>query len=79
MQLLLDEDQYQRVSREARRRGTSIGAVIRGALDRNLDSIVDRRRAAIERILAADSVEVPENPAALKREIYEASGRKLDL
>lgn len=60
LQLLLDEDRYQRVSSLAQQRGTSVAAVIREAIDRGLPS-TDRRRAAAARlVLGAEPAAVPE-------------------
>lgn len=74
LQILLDEERYQRVAREARRRGISVAAVIREAIDR-LPEDSDRRRAAIATILAADPMPVPEDPADLRRELDAAHNR----
>lgn len=72
LQLLLDEEQYARVADEAQRRQVSVAAVIRDAIDQALpDARAARRRAAIDAILAAEPMPVPEDPADLKREIYE--------
>jgi len=54
-QLLLDTDRYERVRREAARRGLSVGAVIRDAIDVALppgDEDLRRRREAGARLLA---------------------------
>ena len=50
LQLLLDEERYQRVAAIAQQRGSSVAAVIREAIDRGLPS-ADRRRAAAGRLL----------------------------
>jgi hypothetical protein len=68
LQILLDDDRYQKVASEARRRGVSIAAVIREALDR-LPSHVEARRSAIDAILDADTMAVPKDPADLRREV----------
>jgi hypothetical protein len=71
LQLLLDEEQYHRVAAKARRERTSVAAVIRHAIDRDLDVTVERRKAALRAILDAEPMEVPEDPEDLKREIDE--------
>lgn len=71
MQILLDEDRYRKVVREAKRRGIAAGAVIRRAID-DLPDDAERRRASIEAILAADPVPVPANPADLRAELDRA-------
>jgi hypothetical protein len=68
LQILLDEERYQRVMREAKRRGISAGAVIRESIDELPDDL-ERRRAAIDSILAADPMPVPGDPANLRAEL----------
>jgi predicted transcriptional regulator len=58
LQLLLDDERYQRVQTLAQQRGTSVAAVIREALDRGLPATQRRRSAAARRILAAAPMEV---------------------
>jgi hypothetical protein len=58
LQLLLDDERYQRVQTLAHQRGTSVAAVIREALDRGLPATQRRRSAAARRILAAAPMEV---------------------
>jgi hypothetical protein len=74
MQILLDERRYQKVMRQAKRRGVSAGAVIREAIDEIPDDL-EQRRAAVDAILAADPMPVPENPADLRTELDEAHDR----
>jgi hypothetical protein len=71
LQLLLDEERYQRVAEIAREQHTSVAEVIRGAIDRGLGTTAARRAAAARAILAAEPMDVPEDPADLKREIDE--------
>ena len=71
LQILLDEEQYHRVAAKASQERTSVAAVIRHAIDRDLDDVDARRRAAADAILAAEPIEVPEDPEDLKREIDE--------
>jgi hypothetical protein len=72
--LLLDESRYERVSREATRRGVSVAAVIRDAIDQLPDD-VDARRRAIAAILAAEPMAVPADPADLRRELERSHDR----
>jgi hypothetical protein len=74
LQILLDDERYHRVAREAERRGTSIAAVIRDALDR-LPTEVEVRRAAIDAILEAEPMSVPIDPADLRHELDAARDR----
>jgi len=77
VQILMDEPRYRRVEAEARRRGTSVAAVIREAIDRAYPADLVRKRAAAQRILSASPMEVPEDPRDLRREIQEAHERGL--
>jgi predicted transcriptional regulator len=74
LQLLLDDERYQRVTALARHRHTSVAAVIREAIDRGLPSMPRRRAAAARRILAADPMPVGD-PAELRAELDEMRGR----
>ncbi len=75
LQLLLDEERYQKVAAVAQQRGSSVAAVIRDAIDRGLRSPADRRSAAGRRILAAKAVAVPD-AAELVAELDELRGRR---
>ena len=77
LHLLLDEARYRRVAAAARRRGTSVAAVIREAIDEALPDDRDAKRRAAEELLAADPIPVPETVEELKREIREARTRGL--
>ena len=74
MQLLLDSQRYQKVAREAERRGVSVAAVIRDAIDR-LPSTSETRQAAIEAVLRAAPMPVPADPRDLRRELDAAHDR----
>lgn len=74
LQLLLDEERYERVSALARRRGVSVASVIREAIDRGLPVEPRRRAAAADLILAAEPMPVPEL-ADLRVELDQARGR----
>ena len=69
----LDEDRYRKVAREAERRGVPIGVVIRDAIDRLADEM-DVRRAAMDAILAAEPMDLPADPAELRRELDASRG-----
>lgn len=61
LQILVDERQYRRVERAARRRKVSVSTVVRDALERELVTEDDvLRREAGQRILAAPEMEVPD-------------------
>jgi len=74
LQILLDEERYRKLAREANRRGVSIAVVIREAIDR-LPADGKLRRAAVESILAADPMPVPANAAKLRSELDAAHDR----
>jgi hypothetical protein len=68
VQILLDEDRYRRVAREARRRRVSVATVVRDAIDQ-MTSGAEARRDAIAAILASEPMAVPSDPADLRREV----------
>lgn len=74
LQLVLDEGRYRRVAAEARRRGVSMAVVIREAIDAMPDR-ADKRRAAVDALLAAEPMPLPADPAELRREIDAARAR----
>lgn len=67
--LLLAQEQYERVADRARRRHTSVGAVIREAIDLSFTRELDVRLAAADRILAwgADNDEQADDWSESKR------------
>jgi hypothetical protein len=71
LQILLDEERFERVRALARQRGTSVAAVIREALDRGLPVTQQRRAAAGRRILDAAPMEAGD----LLAELDELRGR----
>ena len=90
LQIMLDEESYQKVAAEAERRDTSIAAVIRAAIESVFGRIgpapseepqeggpvsAGQRRAAIAAIFAAEPMPMPSDPAALRRELDAAHDR----
>jgi hypothetical protein len=75
LQLLLDDERFERVNALARERRTSVAAVIRKALDRGLPAGPARRSAAAQRILAAPPVAVGD-PDDLRVELDQLRGRR---
>jgi hypothetical protein len=71
LQLLLDDERYERVRALARQRGTSVATIIREAIDRGLPATQRRRAAAGRRILAAEPMAV----ADLLAELDDVRGR----
>ena len=71
LQLLLDDERYERVRDLARQRGTSVATIIREAIDRGLPAARQRRSAAASHILAAEPMQVE----GLLAELDEIRGR----
>lgn len=73
LHILLDEERWQRLDREAARRKVPVASVVRDAIDVALPPAdLSEKRRAFERLLAAEPIPVPDDPADLKREIDEA-------
>jgi hypothetical protein len=75
-QILLDEQQYRRVTAEAAARGVSVAQVIRDAIDRGIGGSPAGRSAALRRVLAAEPMPVPDDPADLRSELDEIRGER---
>ena len=73
-QVLLNEERYEKLAGEARRRRLSIAAVIRDAID-HLPVADERRRAAVAQILAADPMPVPADVSQIRGELDSAHDR----
>ena len=71
LQILLDDARYRRVEAAARQRGTSVAAVIRDAIDTALPVDLERKREAVEALLAAEPIPVPDTVEELKAELDE--------
>jgi hypothetical protein len=75
LHVLLDDDRWQRLEREADRRQVAMAVVVREAIDAALPATdADDRRRAYQDILEAEPMEVPDDPADLKRELDEIRG-----
>ena len=72
LQVLIDDERYERLKRESEATGVPVGEIVRRAIDRAVPLATDERGAAIRRLLAAAPIPVPEDPADLKREILAA-------
>ena len=66
LQLLLDQDRYERVAEAARQKRVSVAAVIRDAIDQSLAPVDRRRDAAARLILDAPAMEVPPDDELIK-------------
>jgi hypothetical protein len=75
LQILLDNERYERLLRVARERSVSVATVVREAIDRGLESPDARRRSAGRRVLDAPDMPVPDLDA-LRSELDELRGRR---
>lgn len=60
LQLLLGEEQYERLAHRASAEGRSIGSLVREAIDMAWTEPEAQRRAAVDTILGAELMEVPD-------------------
>jgi hypothetical protein len=76
LQVLIDEDRWSRLEREAGRRGVSVAVLVREAIDERFPGDADERRTALQAILDADPMDVPD-PEELGDELEAIRGRRL--
>lgn len=76
LQVLIDEDRWSRLEREAGRRRVSVAVLVREAIDERFPGNADERRTALEAILAADPMDVPD-PDQLRDELEAIRNRRL--
>lgn len=74
LQVLIDDERYGALAREAARTGSSVGAVVRAAIDERLAPAAVPASGAGARLLAAPTTPVPE-PDELAAEIALMSDR----
>jgi hypothetical protein len=77
LQVLIDEERWSRLEREAARRRVSVSVLVREAIDERYPSDTERRRAALSAILDAEPMGVPA-PADLRRELESARARRFE-
>ena len=75
LQILLDEEQYDRLTQRAKAQGRSVGALIREAVDHMWTGTDIRKAALLDAILADAPMPVPE-PADLALELDEIHGSR---
>lgn len=75
LQILLDEEQYDRLTQRAKAQGRSVGALIREAIDHMWTGTDIRKAALLDAILADGPMPVPE-PADLALELDEIRGSR---
>lgn len=69
LQVLIEPEQYERLRREAERRGMAVGALVRESIDRTVPPDLERRQAAWERLMSLKPIPVPDDPAELEAEL----------
>ena len=75
LQILLDEEQYDRLTQRAKAQGRSVGALIREAVDHMWTGTDIRKAALLDAILADGPMSVP-TPADLALELDEIHGSR---
>jgi hypothetical protein len=75
-QILLDDARYERLAAAARERNLSVAAVIRDAIDLAVPADLARKREAVDDILMAEPIPVPD-VSELKREAAAGRSRRL--
>ena len=68
LQVLIDGDRWSRLEREATRRGVPVAVLVREAIDERYPGNAEERRAALQAILNAEPMDVPE-PEQLRTEL----------
>jgi hypothetical protein len=75
LQILLDDERYDRLSQRAAAEGTSIAMLVRDAIDASYPAVDPEREAAFQAIRDAEPMSLPADPADLKREILETRSK----
>ncbi len=75
LQVLIDQELWERLEREAERRRVSVSLLVREAVDERYPGSDAERRSAMARVLRAAPMDVP-SPEELKRELEETRSRR---
>lgn len=75
LQVLIDDERFARLEREAARRRVAVAVLVRDAIDAAFPPLADARQAAGRRVLEAAPMEVV-GPKELKTELDELRGRR---
>ncbi len=75
LQVLIEPEQRERLERAAVARGTSVAVLVREAIDLAYPAAAATRRAAADRLLAAEPMAVPDDVADLLAELDAVRGR----
>jgi predicted DNA-binding protein len=76
LQVLIDEDRWERLERISKRRKVTVSTLVREAIDASLGNDIDQRRDALRSVLAAEPMHVPA-PGDLRGELDEMRAGKL--
>jgi hypothetical protein len=74
LQVLIDEARWSRLEREASKRGVPVAVLVREAIDERFPGNAEERRAALQAILDAEPMQVPE-PSDLRNELEAVRSR----
>jgi predicted DNA-binding protein len=72
LQVLIEPVQAERLRAAAERRGVSVATLVREGIEHVAPPVDDEVEAAWQRFFAAEPIELPDDPADLKREIIAA-------
>jgi hypothetical protein len=75
LQVLIDEDRWCRLEQEAAERGVPVSVLVREAIDERFPGHVEERRAALQAMLDAEPMAVPE-PEELREELQAIRDRR---
>ncbi len=75
LQILIDEESFARLEREAARRRVAVAVLVRDAIDASFPATTASRQAAGREILDAVPMDIPE-PDELRTELEELRGRR---
>lgn len=75
LQILVDEERFSRLERAAARRGSSVAAVVRDAIDTAYPSDAQEKRRAAKAIASSPQLDLPD-PDALRRELDDVRARR---
>ncbi len=74
LQVLIDEERWARLEHESDTRRVSVSTLVREAIDQRYPGNDEKRRAALQSVLAAEPMDVP-SPEQLKHELDEMRSR----
>ncbi|MGA8427669.1 MAG: antitoxin [Candidatus Dormiibacterota bacterium] len=73
LQVLIDDARWDRLEREASRRGVAVAVLVREAIDQQIPQDAEERRSALQAILDAEPMAVP-HPRQLREELDQIRG-----